>query len=137
MALWTNQGLIDSTRAFLASGAVPSYTVLLFVNDHVPSPISVPADLVECSLPGYARAPLSPASWTLSVAAGLVTAIYPTLTFSFGSNSGGTVIYGFMVVNTTGGAERSAWGERFAYPYGVPSAGGSLTLDLSDYEQAR
>lgn len=135
MALWTNQGLYDSTRAYLAGGTVPSYTALLFTTDTPPSVVSVPADFVDCALPGYARRPLAPGTWSLSVAGGLVTSTYPTLTWTFGANAGGTTIYGFMVLNVAGGGSRTGWGERFAAPYAVPAAGGTLTVDLSDYDR--
>lgn len=129
--------MIDSTKAYLAGGVVPSYTVMLFVADVVPGPLTVPGDLTECTLAGYARVALAPGTWVVTVSGGLVQSLYPTLTFTFAPYAGGVTIYGFMVLNTAGGPARTAWGERFAVPYPVPAAGGNLTLDLSDYDQAR
>jgi len=137
VALWTNEGMLDSTRAYLAGGPVPAFWCTLYTNDVTPGPVTVWGDLIECVLPNYVRQPLVPATWTLGVAGGLVTSTYPTLTFTFGANAGGTTIYGFMVANTAGGLTRTGWGERFAVPYAVPAAGGTLVLDLSDYDQAR
>lgn len=137
MALWTNEGMLDSARAYLAGGVVPAYWASLYTNDFTPGPPTTWGDVVECVLPGYARQALVPGNWILAVAGGLVTSTYPTLTFTFAPNPGGRTIYGFMIVNTAGGLSRTAWGERFAVPYPVPAAGGTLTLDLSDYDQAR
>ena len=129
--------MLDSSAAYLAGGVIPSYTVMLFTSDVTISFNTVPADLVECALPGYVRHALSPGGWTLSVASGLVTSLYPTLSWSFAANAGGVTIFGFMVMNTSQGADRTSWGERWATPYPVPAAGGTLTLDLSDYDQSR
>lgn len=129
MAFATNKGVRYLFELGLGKRPYGSLVVRLFTNLIAPDFTTVTTDLTECVLPGYAPYSLIPANWSESELAGLETGAYPTITFTFGVNSGVTTIYGFFITDQSTG-----WtvfiGVR-NQPYPVPIDGGALTLNLT------
>lgn len=107
----------------LLNKRLPDDLVLcLFKNNKTPADADVLADYTEADFTGYAAAPLTPASWT--VTAGAPTeATYPEETFTSSAGSQSQNVYGYYVKeNNTDNVLR--WAERFSDgPYQIVNNG--------------
>lgn len=128
MAIFVDDGLEDINLLILQQTSVISFTLRLYVNNYVIALTSVTANFVEAgAVAGYAPFMFNPTDWVTGVVAGIFTATYPAITFTFTAYSGSPyTIYGYYVTNPVTG--NTIWGETAVVPYTIPLTGGSLTL---------
>ena len=96
----------------------------LFLDDVIPTHSTVDTDIHDCTSAGYNPITLVSPSWTVGTNAGVTTAVYSEVTFSFGTNAS---VYGYFVTNQGGDM---LWLERFsgATPFDIPDGGGSISI---------
>jgi hypothetical protein len=120
-----NKFYTDADSALLAGGTPPTLKLRLFTNNVTPTLSTVPGDLTECAITGYAAITLVSGSWTISGTAP-VKATYPIQNFNL--TASGT-IYGYYVTDSAG--TNFYWGEKGAgAPFTFGSSGGTMSITL-------
>lgn len=125
-----NEGLAALLAAGLGSEAASTpLTLRLFSNNKTPATTDTSASYTQVAGAGYAAVPLTAASWVLSSAAALMSAVYPTVQFVFtGATDAPGTIYGWYITD----ADDDVIGaERLASPPFTPTLNGdSIDVDL-------
>ena len=124
-----NNSLIDLMAKFvLGLTNTPKSLVLhLFVSQWNMANNTVEANLVECSAPGYAAIPLTPANWVGSTVNGVANYTYPVVSFTFtGPGSPSQTIYGHWIGDSATGDV--LWGLTWLSPYAIPASGSTIYL---------
>jgi len=133
--LLPNEGIAQQLASILSApipGLLP-WTLILWVNDITPDADTVLGDLVEATFPGYARATLSRADWTVPVVhSGCAHSTWgtdPILWFVTGPTS--DVVYGYAMVDLILGVLRTV--QRFDNADIQPLAPGQRIALLPEY----
>lgn len=124
-----NNAGIDLLAKFILglTNTPPSLVLHLFVNQWNLANNTVAANLVECTVPGYAAIPLIPANWVGSTTNGVGTYTYPVLSFTFtGPGSPAQTIYGHWIGDSVTG--NVLWGFTWPNPYAIPASGSTIYL---------
>lgn len=124
-----NNDALDLLARFITglAGTPPTLELHLFVAPWNMAPDTTAANLVECSAPGYAAIPLTPANWVGSTVNGVATYTYPVLPFTFtGQGSPAQTIYGHWIGDSATG--NVLWGQTWLSPYAIPSGGSTIYL---------
>ena len=126
-ALFINQGLLELAFS-LGQWRNLALEVGLFTNFFSPSPADSNLTPHECALPGYARVALNSLSWEDASVGndGSIFSVGPS--FTFGSNTGGIVVYGFVLYSSS--TEDVIAEGLLDSAYSVPASGGTLTFAL-------
>jgi hypothetical protein len=131
-AVLCNDGATQFGKLCQGIVAYSEMDVRLFTNNHTPVPDDVVTNFSECTLAGYARAVLTPGSWSgFATAGGVFSDSYPTIIFTFSAYSGGVIIYGYFVTDTGSIPTKVYWAESLSVPYTVPSGGGGFPLSIT------
>ena len=110
---------------YLVNLAAPTNLVLhLYTNDpSITSSITM-ASLSEATATGYNPITLVGASWTTTTPAGLGTAVYSEVTFTYTT---AVSVYGYYVTSTN--SATLLWLERFSgAPFTLPTGGGTIGI---------
>lgn len=138
MSVVVGQYLINAIpRVLWGTEPIYQWSVDLYTNLHVPSPVDSLAAFQLCTLPGYSTFLLDGVEWSGTSENPLIASYqYPLITWNFDPYSGAQVtIFGYVVCSppsNSGGNPAPAmfYAELFPAPYPVPPAGGSLPLIL-------
>ena len=99
----------------------------LYVNDKTPVEGDNLVSFSEMSTQGYVSQVLTRANWVVSSAAGVSTAQYPQLVFTFDGTGDDTNVYGYYIT-TNDGAEKLLWAERFPNAITVRNNGDQIKV---------
>jgi hypothetical protein len=91
----------------------------------------------EATVSGYAPISLTNANWTGSTSAGVSAFTYPTVTWTFTTNTAVQTIYGVFLYVDNGMTKTLFGAKMLTTPYLVPPAGGTLNYDLTWGEVSR
>jgi hypothetical protein len=110
--------------SYMLNKLAPGNDVLrLFTNNLTPSSTTVIGDITQATGGGYSAITMTSASWSVATVAGVTTASYPEVTFSFTTSA---TVYGYYVTNIAGDL---LWLERFtAAPFQLPNSGGQILI---------
>jgi hypothetical protein len=101
--------------------AASNLTVHLFTNNHTVADSDTLSSYTESSQSGYTVQTLSGATWTVANVAGVITATYPAVTFSY---TAAETLYGYYVLQST----TPVWSENFGSAFTIPSSGGNVVV---------
>lgn len=119
-----NEGEILLLQYMVNKTAPDDPVIRLYTNDPSLSDTTTFAGLTQCSASGYAPITLTGANWTTTQVAGVTTAEYTQVTFTFGTAAS---VYGYYVTDQS--SSKILWVERFSgAPFSLPSGGGTVAI---------
>lgn len=124
-----NQSAIDRLARWIIglAGAAPTLVLHLNQNPWNYGYDTTVSELIECTAPGYASVPLTPALWTGSTSLGAALYSYPLIPITFtGPGSPPQTVYGHWIGDSVTG--EVMWGLTWLAPYVIPTGSSKIYL---------
>lgn len=121
--LGPDNGRVKILQYALNNVAVSNHIVHLYNNNHTPATADTTANYTESVVSGYTASTATGSLWTVAAVAGLVSATFPSITFTF---SGAETLYGYWIQNNS----TVLWAELFSSAFTMPGGGGNIVLNL-------